>query len=303
MSGVGVKGDFRGLVFFSGLVLFFLLEVFGQVIERGIGYYLKWENHNRPQLGRIWERDRENLVARKKIKSILAALDLQEQTAESLTSFKDVFEKLNPSFPQILTREKFLRLYYDFPGQWAQQIISPYDLLEIDSDENWDRVLLTRFGQWITISFIDQKNFPIRESFLSVDKLYEVQSSRKVRRGPLEESGFDKDWIFPIKDFLHVLQTLDTAAQEALFPDPQWFLGKNYHITRVGLIENPPGYLSPQPVLFGIEYRTDFFTEVLHIPVPREIANNILSMIERTSADTPEFPVGPLAAEPLGEIY
>lgn len=303
MNGTSVKGDYRGLVFFSCLVIFLFLEFFGQIVERGIGYYLKWENHNRPQLGRIWERDRENIVAKRKIKSILSTLDLQEQSVESLTSFKDIFEKLNPSFPQLLTREKFLRLYYDFPGQWSQRVISPYDLIEIDSDKSWDRVLLTRFGQWITISFIDSKNFPIRESFLSVDKLMEVQSSRTVKRGSLEDSGFEPGWIFPINDFLHVLKTLDPAAQEALFPNPQWFLGKDYHITRVGLNENPSGYMDPKPVLFGIEYRTDFFTEVLHIPVSREVANNMLSLIERTGADTPAFPVEPRMAEPLGEIY
>lgn len=303
MNGTSVKGDYRGLVFFSCLVIFLFLEFFGQIVERGIGYYLKWENHNRPQLGRIWERDRENIVAKRKIKSILSTLDLQEQSVESLTSFKDIFEKLNPSFPQLLTREKFLRLYYDFPGQWSQKVISPYDLIEIDSDKSWDRVLLTRFGQWITISFIDSKNFPIRESFLSVDKLMEVQASRTVKRGSLEDSGFEPGWIFPINDFLHVLKTLDPAAQEALFPNPQWFLGKDYHITRVGLNENPSGYMAPKPVLFGIEYRTDFFTEVLHIPVSREVANNMLSLIERTGADTPAFPVEPRMAEPLGEIY
>ena len=189
------------------------------------------------------------------------------------------------------------------PGQWARNIISPYDLIEIDSDESWDRVLLTRFGQWITISFIDRKNFPIREIFLSRDKLFEVQSSRTVKRSQLEEAGFEKDWIFPVHKFLQVLQTLDPAAQEALFPDPQWFLGKSYHIKRVGMMENPPGYENPQPVLFGIEYKTEFFTETLLIPVPREIANNMLSLIERTGAQTPEFSVESPLDLPLREIF
>jgi hypothetical protein len=303
LGSLSTNRDFRGIIFLTILTTFILLEIFGHIIERGIGYYLKWENHNRPQLGRIWERDRENIVAQKKIKSLLTNLDLQEQSADSHKSFKALFESLAPSSPLLIDRSKFLKLYYDFPGQWASKIISSYELIEIDSDESWDRVLLTRFGQWITISFIDGKNFPIREIFLSRSKLFEVQSSRTVKRGPLEESGFKEDWIFPIKEFLQILQTLDPAAQEALFPDPQWFLGKSYHIKRVGLIENPPGYEDPQPVLFGVEYKTEFFTETLLIPVPREIANNMLSLIERTTAHTPEFSIESPLETPLGEIF
>jgi len=303
LGSSGTKRDFRGAVFFSVFIAVLLLEIFGHIIERGIGHYLRWENHNRPQLGRLWERDRENIVAQKKIKSILSSLDLQEESADSLKSFKALFDNLAPSSPLLLNRVKFLRLYYDFPGQWARNIISPYDLIEIDSDESWDRVLLTRFGQWITISFIDQKNFPIREIFLARSKLFQLESSRTIKRGHLEEAGFEKDWIFPVKDFLQVLQTLDPAAQEALFPDPQWFLGKSFHIQRVGLMEDPQGYANPQPVLFGIEYKTDFFTETLLIPVPREIANNMLSLIERTGAHTPEFSVESPLESPLGEIF
>lgn len=303
MGSAENRRDFRGVVLFSVIIAVFILEIFGHIIERGIGHYLKWENHSRPQLGRLWERDRENIVAQKKIKSILSNLDLQEQSTDSLKSFKALFENLTPSLPLLLNRAKFLRLYYDFPGQWAQKIISPYDLIEIDADESWDRVLLTRFGQWITVSFIDRKNFPIREVFLSRTKLFEVQSRRTVKRGHLEEAGFGKNWIFPVKEFLQVLQTLDPAAQEALFPDPQWFLGKSYHIKRVGLMEDPPGFSGPQPVLLGIEYKTDFFTETLLIPVPREIANNMLSLIEMSGSQTPEFSVESPLDSPLGEIF
>ena len=68
-------------------------------------------------------------------------------------------------------------------------------------------------------------------------------------------------------------------------------------------MENPPGYKDPQPVLFGVEYKTEFFTETLLIPVPREIANNMLSLIERTTAHTPEFSVESPLETPLGEIF
>lgn len=67
MKKTGILGNLNATVFIVVLLVVFSLEIFGKVIEQGVGYYLKWENHKRPQLGRIWERDREKIVAQKKI--------------------------------------------------------------------------------------------------------------------------------------------------------------------------------------------------------------------------------------------
>ena len=110
-------GNLNGVVFVVTLLVIFSMEVFGKVIEQGVGYYLKWENHTRPQLGRIWERDREKIVAQKKIETILSSLNTQETSAESIESFKELFEQLNPAVPQMVSRKKFLQLYFEFPEQ------------------------------------------------------------------------------------------------------------------------------------------------------------------------------------------
>lgn len=280
MNPTGIRENLNLTLFFLVLIFFGVLEVTGQIVERSVGHYLKWENNHRPQLGRIWERDRESLAAQKKIESLLSSLNLKEQSADSIESLKDLFERLTPSFPQLVSREKFLHLYYDFPGQWANNVISSFDLIEIDAQKNWQRVLLTRFGPWITVSFIDSQNFPIREIFLSTEELKEIQFTRTMRRGKLEEVGAQPGMVFPLVDFLKIFKTLDPGTQKALFPDPQWFLGKNYHITRVGILPHGMEEGDEESPLFAIEYESDFFMNVLLIPVPKEITNNLLSEIE-----------------------
>ncbi|MBT3667039.1 MAG: hypothetical protein HN548_06125 [Opitutae bacterium] len=262
------------------LSAFLSLEFYTNLFEKSVGYYLKWENHKRPQLGRMWDRDRQSLIAEAKIKSIRSSLDLQEETALGISSFKHLFEGISPGFPLIVSREKFLQLYYDFPGQWSEQIISSYDLIDLDSKKIWDRVFLKRFGPWITIQFIDRQNIPIHELFLSVDTLFEVQATRTVKRGTLEDSRFTANRIFLISEFLPVLKSLDSITQKAVFPDPRWFLGKNYHITRVGISDFLAGDLA-QHLLFGVEYDTEYYTGVLLIPVPIELADNMMSQIEK----------------------
>jgi hypothetical protein len=260
--------------------MMFSLELFGKVIERGVGHYLKWENHTRPQLGRIWERDREKIVAQKKIESILTSLNTQEQSSESIKSFKELFEQLSPSVPQMVSRKKFLQLYFEFPEHLSQKIVSPYELLEIDSNRDWQRVLLTQFGEWITISFINNQNFPIREVFLSSEGMGENPLSRDIFQGTLEEAGFGGTSILPFADFMRVMKTLDYDAQKNLFPDPQWFFKKNYHVSRVGIKEEADADEYPPPVKLGIEYQSDFYTEVLILSVPALISDNLLSQIE-----------------------
>ncbi len=280
MKFTGVRKSWHGVAGLIVLSAFLSLEFYTNLFEKSVGYYLKWQNHKRPQLGRMWERDRQSLVAQAKIESIRSSLDLQEETALGISSFKHLFEGISPGFPLVVSREKFLQLYYDFPGQWSEQIISSYDLVDLDSKKTWDRVFLKRFGPWITIQFIDRQNIPIHELFLSVDTLFEVQATRTVKRGTLEEAKFTANRIFPISEFLPVLKSLDAITQKAVFPEPRWFLGKNYHVTRVGISDFSAGELA-QHLQLGVEYDTDYYTGVLLIPVPMELANNMMSQIEK----------------------
>lgn len=275
-------------LFGSGAILFFMLasvatlEFYGHIFEKGIGYYLKWQNPKRRQLGRAWETEHENTLAQRQVQSLLTSLNTKERNSESIDTLKTLVGTLNPS--NLVSRKKFLQLYFDYPGQWARRIIDPWELLKIDSNKDWDRVLLSRSGQWITLSFIDPQNHPIHEVFLRLDILYEVQSTRTIQRGFLEEANFEEKRIFSIEDFLPLLQTLDPATQNNLFPDPKWFLQKDYHVTRVGIAsESLPD--RPEIALFGIEYKTDYYTNVLLIPVPLETSNNILSQIEQAVSD------------------
>ena len=280
MKFTGVRKLWHGVASLIVLSAFLSLEFYTNLFEKSVGYYLKWQNHKRPQLGRMWEQDRQSLVAQAKIKSIRSSLDLQEEATLGIPSFKHLFEDISPGFPLVVSREKFLQLYYDFPGQWSERIISSYDLIDLDSKKIWDRVLLKRFGPWITLQFIDRQNIPIHELFISVDTLFEVQATRTVKRGTLEQSKFIVNRIFPISEFLPILKSLDSATQKAVFPQPRWFLGKNYHVTRVGISDFPAGNLS-QHLLFGVEYDTDYYTGVLLVPVAMELANNIMSQIEK----------------------
>ena len=280
MKFTGVRKSWHGVAGLIVLSAFLFLEFYTNLFEQSVGYYLKWQNHKRPQLGRMWERDRQSLVAQAKIKSIRSSLDLQEETALGISSFKHLFEGISPGFPLVVSREKFLQLYYDFPGQWSEQIISSYDLVDLDSKKTWDRVFLKRFGPWITLQFIDRQNIPIHELFLSVDTLFEVQATRTVKRGTLEDAEFIANRIFSISEFLPVLKSLDTITQKAVFPEPRWFLGKNYHVTRVGISDFSAGELA-QHLLFGVEYDTEYYMGVLLIPVPIELADNMMSQIEK----------------------
>jgi hypothetical protein len=271
----------------AGLVIlsaFLFLEFYTNLFEKSVGYYLKWQNHKRPQLGRMWERDRQSLIAQAQIQSIRSSLDIQEESASGISSLKQLFENVAPGFPLVVTREKFLQLYFDFPGLGSEQIISPYDLISLDSAKNWNRVLLKRFGPWITLQFLDQKNIPAHEIFLSIDTILDIQATRSIKRGTLEDSNFKKNRIFRFDEVLPVLKSLDSVTQTAVFPEPRWFLEKNYYITRVGVSEVVPGEETAQHLVFGIEYDTDYYTGVLFIPVAMELANNILSQIDRSDA-------------------
>jgi hypothetical protein len=290
-----------GVIFFLAMIVLLFLEFYVKIFERGIGNYLKWQNASRPQLGRVWDNDRQTILAQTKVQSIRSLLDSRQESTEAIDSLKVLFENTEPSFPVVLSREKFLDLYYDFPGQWSGRIISSFELISIDSKYNWSRVLLKRFGQWFTISFLDSHNIPVHEVFVATDALKEVQSTRTVKQGSLEKVGFEKNRVYSAAVFLPLLKTLDPKTQHAVFPDPRWFLAKDYSITRIGVRELEFSQKSLSDFEFGIEYNTDYYTGVLLIPVSQEIANNLLSQIERTSFDVWGEEFSSLADPPDGE--
>ena len=89
-SGVRwLRHSLAGVVVLSA---FLFLEFYTNLFEKSVGYYLKWQNHKRPQLGRMWERDRQSLIAQAQIQSIRSSLDIQEENARGISSLKELFE-------------------------------------------------------------------------------------------------------------------------------------------------------------------------------------------------------------------
>jgi hypothetical protein len=288
VKSVSILGPQSVLIQWVFIVALVLLELSTHFVETGIGNYLKWQNSQRPQLGRIWDRDRLSLVAQSKIQSIRTSMDNARQTTESLTSFRQLLENLEPGYSRVLSKEKFLNLYFDFPGQWANTLISSYDLLGIDSSLQWERVLIKRMGPWISLDLIDHDNIPLEEVFLSLNQLDTLEASRIQHRGRLEEAGFLPEQIIAYKQFLTLLKNMDPDARLQVSPPPRWFLQKQYQITRVGISDLRSDEPEDHPLKLGIEFKTDYFTEYLLIPVPRETANNLLSQLEPTETASGE---------------
>ena len=284
MKIVGVRRSWHSILGLAVLAGFFYIELYTNLFEKSVGYYLKWQNHKRPQLGRMWERDRQSLIAQAQIQSIRSSLDTQEENTSNISSLKQLFEHVAPGFPLVVSREKFIQLYFDFPGQGSDLIMSSYDLANLDSKKIWDRILLKRFGPWITLQFLDKKNIPIHEIFLSIDTIMDIHTTRSIKRGTLEDSNFKQNRIFNIHEVLPILKSLDPVTQKAVFPEPRWFLEKNYYLTRVGVAEVIEDAEESQDLMFGIEYDTDYYTGVLLIPIPIGLANNIMSQIDRSDS-------------------
>tara|TARA_B100000686_G_C16774432_1_gene967437 strand:+ start:277 stop:1185 length:909 start_codon:yes stop_codon:yes gene_type:complete len=276
-----IRIHFNETIFLIFLVGGAFLEFQAHIIERGIGVYLRWGNSERSQLGRVWDRDRQNVLARDKIANLLTTQDSRKETSEAFRTLGQVYENLFPGISQIISREKFLELYYNYPGEWSRFMASPLDLLEIDADKKWDRVSFDNRAGWVNLSFLDRENHPIREFNISVDQLDELQSNRSVIKGTLEELDFPEDRLFPFGLLLPILRALDPDSRKVLLPDPRWFLLRNYHVTRIGFAEAPFSSNFIPQITIGIEYQTDFYPHVLSIMVPMETAYNILSQIEK----------------------
>ncbi|SVB97359.1 uncharacterized protein METZ01_LOCUS250213, partial [marine metagenome] len=75
-------------MFFLFMLVLLFLEFYGKIFERGIGNYLKWQNASRPQLGRVWDNDRQTILAQTKVESVRSLFDSRQESAEAIVTLK-----------------------------------------------------------------------------------------------------------------------------------------------------------------------------------------------------------------------
>lgn len=231
-------------------------------LERMLGAFLAHTNAARPESGAIWDINRQTETARRSLEQIVTDRQASQREAKNAASFVEISAALGADQGVMLSPEDFRRLYLGLPTSMAQEIISPFDLLKISSEDRLARTYLEKQGTSLQVYFLDAENRVLRRLMINADQLALIAQSQLVSDGSLD--GFPKfnNRIYPADQFFNTLESFPEDLRRNVIPQPERLLTVAGRIARVGISdETVSGNIE-----LGFEIKSGALAQVVFIP-------------------------------------
>jgi hypothetical protein len=228
-------------------------------VEQMVGTYLSRTNTRRPQSGAIWEKGKETLTAQKTLEQIVTDRESSQRIAREAETFSQIAEALTPSHGVMISAAHFRDLYLALPPAVAQDIVSPFELLLLQSSGRWERAYFRKFGASMKVFLLDMESRVLRELDVPPELLSRVRQQDAFSTGVLEDYPSLRNRIYPARDFFEALADQPDEIQRSILPAPERLLAHSRRILRVGVSDEALSGL----VDIGLEFEADGNTQVM----------------------------------------
>ncbi|MCI0513284.1 hypothetical protein L0128_08745 [candidate division KSB1 bacterium] len=202
------------------IIIFLILEGNFDVLEIGLGKMIAWTNSLRPRSGPVWHREIQAEIATREVQSIEEIPPVAEPEILPVENLSELLAILEQKEEVRITRKNFLSIYTNLPYLVAQRIISPYDLLILQENPNWQLTLLARIGQDLRVYFVDAENQILHDSYFSfMDYEHELKTVDQSE-SELEEIEEFQGRIVTRVDFFRAYNPLPMNIKIFIMNDP-----------------------------------------------------------------------------------
>jgi len=254
-------------------------------LERMLGAFLANTNAARPESGAIWDINRQTETARRTLEQIVTDRQASQREARNAASFIEISANLAPDQGVMLSPEDFRRLYLGLPASIAQEIISPFELLKISSEDQFARTYLEKQGSGLQVYFLDAENRVLRRLQIDADQLDFITQSQRIADGSLDSIPKFNNRIYPADQFLKSLESFPEDLRRSVIPQPERLLTVAGRIVRVGISdETISGNIE-----LGFEIKSGALTRVVFIPGREWAVWQIRAKLEGKKAAAPPF--------------
>jgi len=245
------RGSLPGLLAAAVLAALAVSEFRLHWVESLLGAYLAATNAERPETGLVWEQGRRARSALSVVEQMAGDREAQERRARNAGSLGEVLAALAPGQAVILSAEHFRELYRGLPAAIAEEIISPFELLQLAGEGRWSRTYLERSSDGLMIYLLEPGNRVLRQFRLAAAPLALVARGGEGESKTLEQIPVFRGRIYPAERFFAVLAELGEEERRGALPQPERLLGVAAQIRRVGISDEALGGL----VEVGFEIR------------------------------------------------
>ncbi len=261
-----------------------ILVVFGVLVselrfdwvERMLGVFLVKTNTMRPELGSIWEVNRQTQTARQTLEQIVTTRQTSQREARNAGSLDEIFKNLAPDQGVMVPPDDFRRLYVDLPSVVAREIITPFEILNIFNEKRFARTYVERQGSTLQVYFLDPENRVLRQLIISAEQLALITQAKRVVEGTLDTLPEFKNRIYSVDQFLKALEELSPDSRQNVLPQPERLLQAGGRIVRIGISdETISGNIE-----IGFEIQTGAAIRVIFMPAREWAVWDLRSMLE-----------------------
>ena len=212
--------------------------------EQVLGSYLVTTNAQRPESGSIWEVGHRTVTARQTLEQLITDRQSTQREARGAATFTQIAASLPPGQGVMLSSEHFRRLYLTLPGAIAHEIVAPFELLRLVSDEHWIRTYLENEDYGLKIYLLNPENRVLQELKIPSQLLYQIKRVELALQGTLEDLPTFENRIYPAERFFKALYSLPEEDLGSVVPQPERLLGTPGRIVRVGISDEAvSGYI------------------------------------------------------------
>ncbi len=212
-----------------------ILELRFDWVERILGTYLVTTNLERPETGSIWEKSHQTLTARQTLEQILTDRQALQREARSAETFTQIADNVTAGKGVMMSADHFRKLYLRLAPAIAQEILSPFELLELASDGRWHRTYFEKFGMGLMIYLLDDGNHVLRQLEFDSALLSFLKRSETASAESLDQLPMFKNRIYPAERFFKALTDFPEDIRRSMLPHPETLLAESGRIVRVGI--------------------------------------------------------------------
>lgn len=212
-----------------------ILELRFDWMERILGAYLVTTNLERPETGSIWEKSHQTRTARQTLEQIIADRQTLQREARSAETFMQIADQVTTGKGVMLSADHFSKLYLQLSPAIAQEILSPFEVLQLASGARWQRTYFEKSVIGLTIYLLDDGNRVLRQLELNSGLLAFLKRGEMAAAESLDQLPSFKNRIYPADRFFNALADFPEEVRRSMLPHPETLLGVSGKIVRVGI--------------------------------------------------------------------
>ncbi|MBL0714668.1 MAG: hypothetical protein JJV98_13315 [Desulfosarcina sp.] len=227
--------------------------------ERMVGRFLATTNTSRPESGAIWEKGHRTATALQTLDKIITDKQTIQREAREARSFSQIARTLAKGRDVILAASHFQTLYNALPPERAGELLSPYTLIRMHSQGQWDRTFFETADQGFSVYFLNRDNRVLHQLQIDTRLLDRIERGESVRNESLDHLPQFSERIYDAERFFAVLEEMPEDIRRNIVPWPENLLKAPGRIRRVGISDEVlSGYIE-----IGLEMENTQRTHVL----------------------------------------